>query len=418
MPFLNSVPNIDFLKHKNKAAALSISWWLLSMVLIFVRGPSYGIDFTGGTEVRLRFEQVVPIDKVRETVATANLKADSVQAEGSDGTDYIIRVQDPTFGSTEITKEVNGALTAAFGQGWILESRYDAEVGTRMTVHYKGDPVPQDRLQDALSSVEGATLDKSSDENTFFVKLPSLASAVQRTLASSIKEKFQVLQVDSVGPSVGKDLRNQGLLAIAITCLLMLVYIAFRFEFEFAPGAVMGILHDVINVVGVFIVLDILGIYKDEFNLPMIGALLTILGYSINDTIIIYDRIRENQRKYRRKPLAQIMNESLNETMSRTLGTGLTTILAMVPFLIWGGDVIRTFALAMILGVLFGTYSTIYVASPMTLVFEKLRPTLNRVVAGAGGGTLEGSTEGLTESERRRRERESRLAERKGKDHP
>lgn len=418
MPFMNSVPNIDFLKHKNKAAAISITWWVISMLLIIFRGPTWGIDFTGGTEVRLRFAQEVPIETVRATVAGANIEADSVQAVGAENREYLIRVKDPTYGSQEITEEVNAALVAKFGQGWIAESAFDAEVGTRMTVRYTGPALTVDQIQEALSGVEGARVEKAPDENTVHVKLPSLATSVQHSLERSIEQEFTVLAVDAVGPSVGKDLRNQGFLAVAVTCLLILVYVAVRFDFAFAPGGVVGILHDVINVVGVFIVLDMLGIYVVEFNLSMIGALLTILGYSINDTIVIYDRIRENQKKYRRKPLDQIMNESLNETLSRTLGTGMTTMLAMLPFLFLGGEVIASFAVAIILGVVFGTYSTVYVAAPLTLVFDRLRPAFARVMAGGGqDAAKEGSAEGLTESERRRRERETRAQERKGKDH-
>lgn len=420
MPFLNHVPNIDFLAHRRKAALASITWLLISLVLIVVRGPSWGIDFTGGTEIRLRFQEQVSIEQVRASVGAANIEADSVQQVGSDeGSEYVVRVQDPTFGSAELTKKVDDALLAAFGADWIAESAYDAEVGTRMTVRYTGAEVSVERIEEALAGVEGATVEKTPDDNTVHVKLPSLSASVQETLERSIDQEFEVLQVDSVGPSVGKELRTQGFLAVGITCLLILVYVAFRFDFVYAPGAVIGILHDVVNVVGVFILLDILGIYRADFNLPMVGALLTILGYSINDTIVIYDRMRENHKKFRRKPLQQIMNESLNETLSRTIGTGMTTMLAMTPFLILGSEDISNFALAIILGVIFGTYSTVYVASPLTLVFDRLRPSFARVIAGGEQVELkEGGTEALTESERRRREREARLAERQGKDHP
>ncbi len=418
MPFMNSVPNIDFLKHKNKAAAVSVTWWLISMLLLIFRGPTWGIDFTGGTEVRLRFAEQVAIETVRQTVAAADIEADSVQAIGSEEREYLVRVKDPTYGAAEVTEEVKSALEKHFPPGWLAESTFDAEVGTRMTVRYNGEPVIIDKIEDALKGIEGATVEKTPEENTVHVKLPSLAVAVQHSLERSIQQEFEVLSVESVGPSVGKDLRNQGLLAVGITCMLILVYVGVRFDLSFAPGGVVGILHDVINVVGVFILLDILGIYVVEFNLSIVGALLTILGYSINDTIVIYDRIRENQKKYRRKPLDQIMNESLNETLSRTLGTGMTTMLAMVPFLFLGGEVIATFALAIILGVIFGTYSTVYVAAPLTLVFDRAKPLFARVMAGgAGAVAAEGGSTELTESERRRREREAKAAERKGKDH-
>ena len=399
MPFINSVPNIDFLSQRKKAAVFSISWWLVSMLLI-------------------RFESPVPIEDVRASMVSLNLGADSVQqVGGSDKPEYVIRVQDPTFGTEGPRREVEGALKAKFGDAWISESRVDAEVGSRITIHYAGEPVDVGLIQESLVGVEGAMVAKAQDENTIYVKLPGLASSVKGTLDASIDKPFEVLAVDSVGPSVGNDLRNQGFMAVGITCLLLLVYVAIRFEFTFAPGAIIALLHDVINVVGCFIVLEMFGVFDHEFNLQMIGALLTTLGYSINDTIIIYDRIRENQKKYRRRDLAQIMNLSVNETLGRTIGTSMTTIIAVLPFIFLGGDVIETFALAIFLGVVFGTYSTVYVAAPLTMVFEDLRPYFVKLVADGGEPALASATaEGLTESERRRREREAKTAERKSKD--
>lgn len=418
MPFINSVPNIDFLAQRKKAAVISIGWWLFSMCLIIFRGPSWGIDFTGGSEIRIRFESPVPIEDVRASMVTLNLGADSVQQIGaSDKPEYVIRVQDPTFGTEAPRRDVEQALKAKFGDTWIAESRVDAEVGSRITVHYTGDPVDVALIQEALAGVNDAIVSKAQDENTIYVKLPGLAASVKETLDASIDKPFEVLAVDSVGPSVGNDLRNQGFMAVGITCLLLLVYVAIRFEFTFAPGAIIALLHDVINVVGCFIVLEMFGVFDHEFNLQMIGALLTTLGYSINDTIIIYDRIRENQKKYRRRDLAQIMNLSVNETLGRTIGTSMTTIIAVMPFIFLGGDVIETFALAIFLGVVFGTYSTVYVAAPLTMVFEDLRPYFVRLVAGGGEPAVASATaEGLTESERRRREREAKAAERKSRD--
>lgn len=417
MPFINHVPNIDFLGQTRKAAAVSIIWFLISMGLIIFRGPSWGIDFTGGTEIRLKFDAVVTTEEVRESVGKAGLEPESVQQVGEESaSDFIIRIQDPTFGSERMTKDVNGALIATFGDNWIEESVFDAEVGTRMIVRYKGEAKPTEQIEAALKSVPDATVQKSSDENTVVVKLPSLASAVEETLKESIQQPFKVLQVDAVGPSVGKELRYQGFLAVAITCALILVYVAFRFEFAFAPGAIIAVLHDIINVVGVFIVLEMLGYLHNEFNLNIVGALLTILGYSLSDTVIIYDRIRENQKKFRRKPLGEIMNLSVNETLGRTIGTSLTVILSMVPFLFLGGQVFETFALAIILGVLFGTYSTVYVASPLTLVFEDLRPYFSKLVASSESAKPDDANRPLTESERRRRERETRVAERMGRE--
>ena len=164
-----------------------------------------------------------------------------------------------------------------------------------------------------------------------------------------------------------------------------MVYVSLRFSLNFAPGAVLALLHDVLVVVGIFIVLGKVGPYLPfpipslEFNLPMVGALLTIIGYSLNDTIVIYDRIRENMARYRKKDMESLINTSINETLQRTINTSLTTLGAMMAFLFFGGSVIQTFALAIILGVIVGTYSTIYVASPTILFMQDLQPMLVRI---------------------------------------
>lgn len=414
MPFINHVPNIDFLGQRKIAAVVSTILCLASLALMIFRGPSWGIDFTGGSEIHLKFASAVAIEDVRAAMSTLELGADSVQQVGpaEDG-EYIIRIQDPTFGTAELRKNIEGALVAKYGASWLSESTFDAEVGSRMTVRYSGPEVGIAEIQSALAGVSGAEVAPSLDDNTFYVKLPGITSAVQKSLSSALEgHPFQVLQVDSVGPSVGADLRSGAFLSLGITMVLIMVYVGFRFDMTFAPGAVIAVFHDVTNVVGVFIALEMLGVFDREFNLPIIGALLTILGSSMNDTVVIYDRIRENQRKYRRKDLAQLMNLSVNETLGRTLGTFSVTFLSMLPFLFLGDQTVRTFALAMLLGIVFGTYSTVYVASPLTLVFEDLRPVFARFIAGGGGAEAK-ETEPKTESERRRKEREANLAGRR-----
>ena len=203
----------------------------------------------------------------------------------------------------------------------------------------------------------------------------------------------------------GGELRRQGFISVFATLGLVLLYVRFAL-ICFAPGAIVALVHDVSIVAGIFVVSQL------EFNLPMIGAMLTIVGYSLNDTIVIYDRIRENRDRYRRKDLIELVNVSINETLARTVATSVTTLLAVSIFLMIGGPVIRNFMLAMFLGIIFGTYSTIYVASPMILVMEDLNPTLGKLIAApaAAGVEEEDSDEvdqALSATERRRRERAS-----------
>ncbi|MBW1879167.1 MAG: protein translocase subunit SecF, partial [Deltaproteobacteria bacterium] len=189
-------------------------------------------------------------------------------------------------------------------------------------------------------------------------------------------------------------------ISVVAVSLKKKVYVAFRFDIGLAPGAVLALLHDVSLTAGVFVLL------QREFNLPMIGALLTIVGYSLNDTIVIYDRIRENSDRYRRKELRDLINVSINETLARTLATSVTTLLAISAFLIMGGPVIQTFAFAMMLGIIFGTYSTVFVASPTIMLMERIKPHLSALVAGGAVPAEESSSDApLTQAERRRRER-------------
>ena len=209
------------------------------------------------------------------------------------------------------------------------------------------------------------------DDNTFSITLPPLAVQVEKTLKGALPGRsVQISGVSSVGPKVGGNLRRQGFVAMLATLALVLIYIGFRFDLTFAPGAIAALFHDVSITIGIFVLI------QHEVNLSMIGALLTIIGYSLNDTIVIYDRIRENMERYRRTDMGQLINDSVNETLARTLATSLTTLVAISAFLVMGGPVIETFALAMMIGVVVGTYSTVFVASPMILLMEKVKPRL------------------------------------------
>ena len=200
--------------------------------------------------------------------------------------------------------------------------------------------------------------------------LKGLSSRIEEALNAVYgKEGFEVRRVEVVGPKVGRDLTNKAIMAIIFSWIGMLVYIAWRFEFRYAVGGIIALIHDVIITVGA------LSLLNKEFTLTIIAALLTIVGYSINDTIVIYDRIRENVRKGAKKDLGEIMNVSINETLGRTILTSLTvfTVLAVLFFL--GGEVIHDFAFAMLVGVISGVYSTVYIASPLVLAWEHFRPS-------------------------------------------
>lgn len=210
----------------------------------------------------------------------------------------------------------------------------------------------------------------------------------ERFFASFGENEFVVKSEEIVGPRVGEDLKRKGLLSLNLACLLILIYIGFRFDFLFAPGAIVALIHDVLISAGFFAFFD------KEFNLPILAALLTILGYSINDTIVIYDRIRENVKKYYKiYPLRDIIDVSLTETFSRTIVTSVTVFIVVLVLFYMGGGVLHDFAFCLMIGVIFGVYSSLFIASPIYLGLQKLFPTKGMV--------------GIVKKEERKRAREA-----------
>ena len=390
MNFLKPKRSIDFVGMRKPFAVLSAILVTVSLALAFVIQPNWGIDFTGGTEIVLDFEDTTDIAEVREAVNRLGLSDDAVQqVNAKEANQFSIRIQDATFGSEGIRKDVEAALSSSFGGDFITNSRMDAQIGARILIEHKPQDLVLADVENALSELDGVQVESYAEDNTFQIKLTNLSTLVQTEIQKSIGEKtFEVVKVDSVGPKVGGDLRTQGILSMAATLALILFYVAFRFDVIFAPGAILALFHDVLITIGIFTVL------QREVNLSMVGALLTIIGYSLNDTIVIYDRIRENMTRYRRSDTPKLINDSINETLGRTLATSITTLMAIGAFLVLGGPVIKNFALAMMIGIVVGTYSTVFVATPSILVMEKIKPWLVKVLAPNAGAAVQPAAEG------------------------
>jgi preprotein translocase SecF subunit len=185
---------------------------------------------------------------------------------------------------------------------------------------------------------------------------------VVQSIREELGEGVEYRRVEVVGPKVSSELVEAGTLAVVLAVVLMLVYIWFRFEWQFSVGAVLALMHDVILTIGIF------SVFQLEFNLSIIAAILTIVGYSMNDTVVVYDRVRENLRKYKKLDLGELLDKSINETLSRTAMTSITTLLALLALYVFGGEVIRGFTFAMMWGVVVGTYSSIFIASPLLMI--------------------------------------------------
>ncbi len=255
--------------------------------------------------------------------------------------------------------------------------------GTLVQVKF-AKPTEANEVRDALKTIDlgGSSIQRfgAHDENEFLVKtdkssseLKGLSDEISKALATRYGAgDFEIRRVEVVGPKVGADLRNKGMLAMLYAMIGILVYITWRFELRYAIGAIMALIHDVLITVGIF---SLLG---KEFTLPIIAALLTIIGYSLNDTIVVFDRIRENIKGIRRRTTDEIVNESINQTLSRTMLTSLTTLLVVAALFFLGGAVIHDFAFALLVGIIVGTYSSIFIASPTVLVWEHIRPSKPR----------------------------------------
>jgi len=340
MELIKSGTNINFVGQRKAAFFLSLFLILGSIFTLFIhKGPKYGVDFSGGTQFIVEYESAISTGDVRQKLIDSGLKSPVIQKFGDQG---------------------------------------------------------QNQFQIRL-------LDSEHLDNSFIKKLPNFISVS--------KNKALIISVDMVGPQVSHELRSKALLAIFYSLLFITIYISGRFEMKwgesaviagslmgavyllslfnisipylilfaltasliifwyrdlrFAMGAICALLHDILITVGLFSFLDI------EFNLPIIAALLTIIGYSLNDTIIVFDRIRENLKSEKNNlNLSELINKSINETLSRTILTSCTTLLVLISLFALGGGIIHDFSLAMIIGVIIGTYSSIFIASPILLVWK------------------------------------------------
>ena len=217
---------------------------------------------------------------------------------------------------------------------------------------------------------------KFGNENDFLIKIEkkdtsaNAIEVIKKNLSSSLGESFNFRRVENVGPKVSSELLKSGIIAIALSLAAMLFYIWIRFEWQFSLGAILALFHDVIITLGLF------SLFSLEINLSIVAAVLTIVGYSMNDTVVIYDRVRENLRKFSDIKIYELTNISINETLSRTIITSATTLLALVSIYLFGGEILKGFSLAMIMGVIFGTYSSIYIANPILVKLRVSQKTI------------------------------------------
>jgi preprotein translocase subunit SecF len=254
----------------------------------------------------------------------------------------------------------------------------DFKGGTLIELRSNNDQTNISTLRKSFSNMNlgDVNVKKFGNDNDFLIKFEkkdtenNLIEYIKVNLTKSIGDSFNFRRVENVGPKVSSELLKSGIIAISLSLAAMLFYIWIRFEWQFSLGAILALFHDVIITLGVF------SLFGLEINLSIIAAILTIVGYSMNDTVVIFDRVRENLRKFSDIKIFELTNISINETLSRTIITSFTTLLALISIYIFGGEILKGFSLAMILGVIFGTYSSIYIANPILVNLRVSQKTI------------------------------------------
>jgi len=361
--------NYDFIKKRNIGYAISGILFFIGVVSAILRGFHFGIDFKGGTEIVLQFEKPIDITKVRGYVENIGLGNIEVKTFGNES-GVMIRTELQTI-PTQIYPRVLESINSAIDKVMPSVPRKIVDSTASSVTYSFANPDTTNQMVDALFEA-GFQSGKVSEEpdNTQMIVSVGIADWIKDNLHKKITDNsFTVLKEDRIGPKIGDELKRDAVIAIFFSLVAILVYLAFRFKFIFAFGAVAALFHDTLITLGLFAILyGLIPGLNLEIDLTVIAAFLTLMGYSVNDTIIVFDRIRENLKIHKTRPLADIINTSVSQTMSRTILTAGTTLLTVIILLIFGGEVLIAFAFTMLFGILIGTYSSIFVAS--ALIYE------------------------------------------------
>lgn len=293
---MSTTRNVNYVGMFKVAGLISLVLIVGTIVMFFTKGLNYGVDFRGGVEVQVKFNEKVELGDLRTVMSENKVALSQLQSIGDESqNEFLLKLETDKGDLNAVSNQVNEVLSSKYGAG-----------------------------------------------------------------------KFEILKNDIVGPKAGAELRISAFKALFWAILAIMIYLALRFDYKFAPGAIAALIHDVTIIIGAFI------LTQKEFSLQIVAALLAIIGYSVNDTVVIYDRVREIEAMHPHLSTIETINRALNETMSRTIITSMTVLGVSVVMLIWGGSVIHDFFFAMTIGVILGVYSTIFIAIPMTAFYEKL----------------------------------------------
>jgi preprotein translocase subunit SecF len=368
----------DFMGVRRWSITASAVMLLASIVLLFYPGPRLGTDFKGGTEIEVAFTKPVAAGEIRSAVTQSGfsqpdvVKVDDPKVPAR----YLVRIQEVSTIGEAKRQEIERLLCNGLTTGDCAEAAHQAsEVkfspgGDKVTVRFQEDP-DLNWVRSRLSTLGGIELRHGEHavilQNPRDHKVEILLKSKGDQLLDGLRVKLgadrvpaEALRVEWIGPKAGAQLRDSALKAVAFSIVFVMIYIALRFDIRFAPGAVVAMVHDAVSVLGLLIIMG------REINLTIVAAVLTIVGYSVNDTVVVYDRVRENLSRLRGATFVGLINVSISEMLGRTILASGTTVFSLLAFFAWGTGALKDFALTLVIGVVLGTYSSIYVALPLT----------------------------------------------------
>jgi len=358
---------IDFLGKRKLFYAISGTLFVLAVLSIIFRGLQFGIDFKGGTEIALQFEKPIQITEIRNEFSKLGLGNVEVKTFGGES-GVLLRTE-----LQEIPKSVFPKVIAN-----IENSIKEIYSGNRKLVQTTSNSVVFEFDSSSIAKEVYEKLNEKGFQASLVVEDPNnrqisvragIADWIKENFSADIKSNnFSIVRETVVGPKIGGELKRDALIAVALSLLVIMIYLGFRFKFAFSIGAVIALFHDVVITLGLFSLLyDVIPGLNLEISVSIVAAFLTLVGYSINDTVIIFDRIRENFKIHKTAEIQENMNNAINKTLRRTIMTSFTTLISVIVLLIFGGEVLIGFAFCLFFGILIGTYSSVFVASAIVL---------------------------------------------------
>ena len=360
--------NIDFMSKRSLFYLVSSVIITLGALSIIFRGLEFGIDFKGGSEIGIEFTNSIEISQVRNEVEKIGLGNVEVKTFGG-STGVLLRTElqeIPQNILPNVKSKIENIISNTIPG---VQKQITDSTNNSITYTFQDDETT-DKIYERLNQTGFQTirLNDNENKNTLVVRL-GISDWIKETLSEKFADNpFTVLKEEKVGPKIGSELKRDAVLAVFLSLVVILIYLGFRFKFIFAVGAVAALFHDVLITLGIFSVLyGMIPGFNLEITTSVVAAFLTLVGYSINDTVVVFDRVREYLKIHKTLPLEETMNRAINRTMSRTIITGLTPLLTVFVLMVFGGEVLKGFAFALFIGILTGTYSSIFVASAFVL---------------------------------------------------